>query len=299
MGDASTTLAIREARASGPARLISILWFGIAAVFTGCAQSDQGHYFAASEGQVRIPSFAPIVQAVMPAVVHVSAVKSTAKTTTGEEEAAGLKRARHQGEDRGLPPAALDELLRRFFGMPELPVKSTGSGFLIGSEGYIVTEDHIIEDANDLTVTLQDGKQHSARVIRRDPKTDLALLKINADHLLPYVGWGDSDAAQVGDWVVVIGNPFGLDATVSSGIISGRGRDIHLGSYDDFLQIDAAINLGNSGGPTFDLSGRVIGINTAIYSPNTGSVGIGFAVPANLARPVIEQLKSRGRVERG
>ena len=133
----------------------------------------------------------------------------------------------------------------------------------------------------------------------RDPKTDLALLKINADHLLPYVGWGDSVAAQVGDWVVAIGDPFGLDATVSSGIISGRGRDIHLGSYDDFLQIDAAFNLGNSGGPTFDLSGRVIGINTAIYSPNTGSVGIGFAIPANLARRVIEQLKSRGWVERG
>ena len=117
--------------------------------------------------------------------------------------------------------------------------------------------------------------------------------------MLPYVGWGDSVAAQVGDWVVAIGDPFGLDATVSSGIISGRGRDIHLGSYDDFLQIDAAFNLGNSGGPTFDLSGRVIGINTAIYSPNTGSVGIGFAIPANLARRVIEQLKSRGWVERG
>jgi serine protease Do len=116
---------------------------------------------------------------------------------------------------------------------------------------------------------------------------------------LPFVDWGDSDTARVGDWIVAIGNPYGLDATVSSGIISGRGRDMHLGPYDDFLQIDAAINLGNSGGPTFDLSGRVVGINTAIYSPNGGSVGIGFAVPSKLAQPVIEQLKTHGTVERG
>ena len=129
--------------------------------------------------------------------------------------------------------------------------------------------------------------------------TDLALLKIDTPRPLPYVRWGDSDAARVGDWVLAIGNPFGLDDTVSSGIISARGRDIHSGPYDDFLQIDASINRGNSGGPTFDLDGRVIGINSAIYSPNGGSVGIGFAIPANLARPVVEQLKAHGRVERG
>jgi serine protease Do len=150
-----------------------------------------------------------------------------------------------------------------------------------------------------VTVTFQEGEPHSARIIGRDSKTDLALLKIDVDQPLPYVGWGDSDTARVGDWVMAIGNPFGLDATVSSGIISGRGRDIHLGSYDDFLQIDAAINLDNSGGPAFNLDGRVIGINTAIYSPNTGSVGIGFAVPANLAQPVIAQLRAHGKVERG
>jgi len=136
-------------------------------------------------------------------------------------------------------------------------------------------------------------------VVGRDPKTDLALLKIDAPQPLPYVSWGDSNQVQVGDWVLAVGNPFGLGGTVSSGIVSARGRDIHSGPYDDFLQIDASINRGNSGGPTFTLDGRVIGINTAIYSPNGGSVGIGFAIPANLARPVIEQLREHGKVERG
>ncbi|MGH7028865.1 MAG: trypsin-like peptidase domain-containing protein, partial [Stellaceae bacterium] len=141
--------------------------------------------------------------------------------------------------------------------------------------------------------------QRRARIVGRDMLTDVALLKVDSPHPLPYVRWGDSDAARVGDWVVAIGNPFGLDDTVSSGIISARGRDIHSGPYDDFLQIDASINRGNSGGPTFDLEGKVIGINSAIYSPNGGSVGIGFAIPANLARPVVEELKKHGRVERG
>ena len=157
--------------------------------------------------------------------------------------------------------------------MSEAPIRSSGSGFIIDPDGYIVTEDHVIENAEKVTVTVQEGKRHTAQIIGRDPKTDLALLKIDVDYPLPHVGWGDSDTARVGDWVVAIGNPFGLDATVSSGIISGRGRNIHLGPYDDFLQIDAAINLGNSGGPTFDLSGHVIGINTAIYSPNAGWSG--------------------------
>jgi serine protease Do len=275
-----------------------ILSLGLALLSAGCTQPDQGYPLTASQDHVRLPSLAPVVQAVMPAVVHVSVVQRPG-AGIGEEASAGVRRSKHQSADRGLPPAALDELLHRFFGMPEMSVKSSGSGFIIDPEGYIVTEDHIVGNVENVTVTLQDGKWHSARIIGRDPKTDLALLKIDVDHPLPYVGWGDSDTARVGDWVVAIGNPFGLDASVSSGIISGRGRDMHLGPYDDFLQIDAAINLGNSGGPTFDLTGHVIGINTAIYSPNTGSVGIGFAVPANLAQPVIAQLKTRGTVERG
>jgi len=300
---------MRDARISRTVRRVHIcrlslalfsvfLSLGVALLSTGCVQPDQDYPLSLSQNHVRIPSLAPVVQAVMPAVVHVSAVQRPSRMTIGEESSAGLRRSKHQSTDRGSPTAALDEL-RRFFGMPEMPIKSMGSGFIIDPDGYIVTEDHVVEKAEKVTVTFQDGKSHSARINGRDPKTDLALLKIEVDHPLPYVGWGDSDTAQVGDWVVAIGNPFGLDASVSSGIISGRGRDIHLGPYDDFLQIDAAINLGNSGGPAFDLSGQVIGINTAIYSPNSGSVGIGFAVPANLAQPVIAQLKTRGKVERG
>jgi len=301
MRDAPTSWPVGgvQPHRSSLAGIALILSVGLALLSAACTQPDHGYPLTASQDRVRLPSLAPVVQAVMPAVVHVSAVQRPYRTSVGEEGSAGVRRSKHQSADRGLPPAALDELLRRFFGMPELPIRSSGSGFIIDPEGYIVTEDHIVGNAEKVTVTLQEGKRHGARIIGRDPKTDLALLKIEVDNPLPYVGWGDSDTARVGDWVVAIGNPFGLDATVSSGIISGRGRDIHLGSYDDFLQIDAAINLGNSGGPTFDLNGQVIGINTAIYSPNTGSVGIGFAVPANLAQPVIAQLKAHGKVKRG
>jgi serine protease Do len=174
-----------------------------------------------------------------------------------------------------------------------------GSGFIIDPGGYVVTDDHVVENAEAVTVVVQDSTEYPARIIGRDPLTDIALLKIDGARPLPNVRWGDSDAARVGDWVLAIGSPFGLDNTVSSGIISGRGRDIHAGPYDDFLQIDAAMNRGNSGGPTFDLKGGVIGINTAIYSPNGGSVGIGFAIPANRARPVVEQLMEHGKVARG
>jgi len=150
-----------------------------------------------------------------------------------------------------------------------------------------------------VTVIFQDDSRHPAKVLGRDPKTDLALLKIDAKQPLPYVSWGDSGQSQVGDWVLAVGNPFGLGGTVSPGVISARSRDIHSGPYDDFLQIDASINRGNSGGPDFNLNGQVVGINTAIYSPNGGSVGIGFAIPSNLAKPVIDQLRATGKVERG
>jgi serine protease Do len=239
----------------------------------------------------------------MPSVVNVSAIQRASKAAAEQTE---LRpgRAKDQGAPGGLPPSALDEFLRRFFdqqGRKGAPFSSTalGSGFIVDPSGYVVTDDHVVENADKIVITLQDGGQYTARVIGRDTMTDLALVKIDTERLLPNVRWGDSDTARVGDWVLAIGNPFGLDSTVSSGIISARGRDIHAGPYDDFLQIDAAINRGNSGGPTFDLNGNVIGINTAIYSPNGGSVGIGFAIPANLARPVIEQLKANGRVARG
>jgi serine protease Do len=174
-----------------------------------------------------------------------------------------------------------------------------GSGFIIDPGGYIVTNNHVAANSKKITVILQDNTRHPAKVIGRDEKTDLALLKIEAKEKLPFVTWGDSGEAKVGDWVMAVGNPFGLGGTVTAGIISALGRDINEGPYDDFIQIDAPINRGNSGGPTFNLNGEVIGINTAIYSPSGGSVGIGFAVPSNTAKSVVEQLRENGHVTRG
>ncbi len=177
--------------------------------------------------------------------------------------------------------------------------QGVGSGFVISPDGHIVTNHHVISEADEVHVVLNDGRRLSAQVRGTDPKTDLALLKVETDEPLPYVAFGDSDAAKAGDWVLAIGNPFGLGGSVTSGIISARGRDIQSGPYDDYLQIDAPINRGNSGGPLFDLTGQVIGVNTAIYSPTGGNVGIGFAVPAAQAKPVVEQLMAKGHVERG
>ena len=274
---------------------------GLAIMEIGCVPADLQFLAPGVTGRAP-PSFAPVVQGVMPSVVNVSAIQRASKAAEQIDLRPGP--AKDQGAPGGLPPSALDEFLRRFFdqqGRKGAPFSSTalGSGFIVDPSGYVVTDDHVVENADKIVITLQDGGQYTARVIGRDTMTDLALVKIDTERLLPNVRWGDSDTARVGDWVLAIGNPFGLDSTVSSGIISARGRDIHAGPYDDFLQIDAAINRGNSGGPTFDLNGNVIGINTAIYSPNGGSVGIGFAIPANLARPVIEQLKANGRVARG
>ncbi|HEX3535791.1 MAG TPA: Do family serine endopeptidase, partial [Stellaceae bacterium] len=196
-------------------------------------------------------------------------------------------------------------MLKRFFenhGMPPQAgheVMALGSGFIIDPSGYIVTNQHVVGTSDKITVVLQDNTKHQAKVVGRDEKTDLALIKIDASDKLPFVTWGDSDKMKVGDWVVAVGNPFGLGGSVTAGIISALGRNIHEGPYDDFIQIDAPINRGNSGGPTFDLSGQIIGINTAIYSPSGGSVGIGFAIPSNIAKPVITQLREHGHVVRG
>lgn len=271
---------------------------GVALLAVGCTPLPPGGSVPGSGGRIAMTSFAPLIKEVIPAVVNVSAIQRAGKAAAVNDDITDDASA---VRDR----PSLDELLRKFLDqqnrrdLPTHPGLALGSGFVIDPSGYIVTDDHVLENADTVTVTFRDGAQLRARIIGRDPLTDLALLKIDTPHPLPYVRWGDSDAARVGDWVLAIGNPFGLDDTVSSGIISARGRDIHSGPYDDFLQIDASINRGNSGGPTFDLDGRVIGINSAIYSPNGGSVGIGFAIPANLARPVVEQLRQHGKVERG
>jgi len=204
------------------------------------------------------------------------------------------------------PGTTLDEMFRDFFGDRSMPgggpgprVASLGSGFIIDPAGLIVTNNHVIANADQITVTLSDNTSLQAKVIGRDSVTDLALLKVEPKGPLPAATWGDSGKARVGDWILAIGNPFGLGGTVTAGIISATARDIHSGPYDDYLQTDASINRGNSGGPMFDLSGSVIGIATAIYSPSGGSIGIGFAIPAALAQPIIEQLKATGKVERG
>jgi serine protease Do len=276
---------------------------GIAMAATGCTPGDP--LYPAGGAGATVPSFAPIVEEVMPAVVNVSAIQRANVAAADREEPHGG--SENRAALRGVPPSVLDELLRRFWDArgrpggtpPKVASVALGSGFIIDPSGYVVTDDHVVENAEQVTVVVPDATEYPARIVGRDPLTDLALLKVDAARPLSYVRWGDSDAARVGDWVLAIGNPFGLDNTVNSGIISGRGRDLHAGPYDDFLQIDAAMNRGNSGGPTFDLRGNVIGVNTAIYSPNGGSVGIGFAIPANRAKPVLDQLKAHGKVARG
>lgn len=246
-------------------------------------------------------SFSPLVKKVLPAVVTIMAEQAPQRGHSSR----GLQMPPGFPDLRGTP---FEDLFKRFQdqmgpeGDDEAPRSggtSLGSGFIIGADGYVVTNNHVVDGAGNITVTLEDNTQLPATLIGRDAKTDLALLKVKTDKTLPYLEFGDSDQAQVGDWVIAVGNPFGLGGTVTTGIVSARGRNIHSGPYDDFIQTDAAINRGNSGGPMFNTDGRVVGINTAILSPTGGSVGIGFAIPSNIAKTVIAELKEHGRVDRG
>ncbi|MEX0758346.1 MAG: trypsin-like peptidase domain-containing protein, partial [Tistlia sp.] len=242
-------------------------------------------------------SFSGLVKEVSPAVVLITSEQKAAERPDGAPQMRG-------NPFEGTP---FEKFFERFGeipgqpgpGGPKAPLRGLGSGFVIDAEGYVVTNNHVVAQADTVRVKLSDGRELDAKVLGTDPKTDLALLKVESDDPLPALSWGDSDAMEVGDWVMAIGNPFGLGGTVTAGIVSARGRDIGAGPYDDFIQTDAAINRGNSGGPMFNLDGKVIGINSAIYSPNGGSIGIGFAIPSNLARNVIAQLRDSGSVERG
>ncbi|HVJ33852.1 MAG TPA: DegQ family serine endoprotease [Terriglobia bacterium] len=239
-------------------------------------------------------SFADLAAKVTPAVVNIS---STHKVTESDMQDEGMPFDFPKG-------SPFEQLFRPFQEQQRRQhrnekIMSLGSGFIVDPAGYIVTNNHVIDEATDIEVTMTDGKEYPAKLVGTDTKTDLALLKISAPHPLPFVNFGDSDKERVGDWIMAVGNPFGLGGTVTAGIVSARGRDINAGPFDDFLQLDASINRGNSGGPTFDTDGDVVGINTAIASPNGGSVGIGFAIPSNLAKPVIESLREHGSVERG
>jgi serine protease Do len=247
-------------------------------------------------------SFADLVERASPSVVT---VLSKTEVTAENQPFAG-------SPFENLPEGSPFRDFFKQFGMPGGPMqggpqqqqeprvgRALGSGFIVDGSGYIVTNNHVIDHATEIKVALQDGSEYPAELVGRDEKTDLALLKIEAERDLPALAWADSDAARVGDWVVAIGNPFGIGSSVSAGIISARGRDIHAGPYDDFIQVDAAINRGNSGGPLFTEEGSVVGVNTAILSPSGGNIGLGFAIPANQAKAVIAQLKEDGSVERG
>jgi len=230
-------------------------------------------------------SFADLAERLLPSVVNI-ATTQTVESNRGEE---------------------FEEFFKEFFerrgGQPPPQEKrrasSLGSGFIIDASGYIVTNHHVIADADEITVRLHDDTLLEAELVGSDEKTDLALLKVKSDEPLSAASWGVSEKTRIGDWVVAIGNPFGLGGTVTAGIVSARQRDINSGPYDDFIQTDAAINRGNSGGPMFNLDGDVIGVNTAIFSPSGGSIGIGFAIPSDIAKNVVAQLREHGEVRRG
>jgi serine protease Do len=267
---------------------------GLATAAFAVAPVELGRPFAALPGPITVAraateqaqgpaGFAALVAKVKPAVVSVRV------------------RLTERGATQQVLPIPRSSPFYRFFngpGQQEQIITGEGSGFFISPDGFIVTNNHVVDGAKTVTVTTTDGDIYTAKVVGTDPRSDLALLKIDANKQFPYTKFAEH-APNVGDWIVAVGNPFGLGGTVTAGIISARGRDIGNDSYDDYLQIDAPINKGNSGGPAFDMSGNVIGVNTAIYSPSGGSVGIGFDIPAGTAKMVIDQLKSKGSVTRG
>src|SRR5476651_449566 len=285
----------------------TIASLGAAALVVAPGLNLQGGYPAAlaqnlteQAKKVAAPvGFADIVEKVKPAVISVRVKLDGGSQTTGLS-----------GENMENIPPGLQEFFRRFGmpdgqngpqGMPRGPRHNTitgqGSGFFISGDGYAVTNNHVVEKAESVQVTTDDGKIHDAKVIGVDPRSDLALIKVEGGSF-PYIKLSDK-SPRIGDWVIAVGNPFGLGGTVTAGIVSARGRDIGAGAYDDFIQIDAPVNKGNSGGPTFDTEGNVIGVNTAIFSPSGGSVGIAFAIPSDTVKTVIAQLKDHGSVTRG
>ncbi|MBB3996553.1 Do family serine endopeptidase [Aureimonas pseudogalii] len=254
----------------------------------------------------QVPGFADVVEKVSPAVVSVrvkESVRQTANDATNEAspfenlpEGHPLRRFFEFGNPNGptMPGQRPEQRRRPREGMAQ------GSGFFISEDGYLVTNNHVVEGGTTYTIVMDDGTEYEAKLIGADSRTDLALLKVDAANVkFTYVDFADDSKVRIGDWVVAVGNPFGLGGSVTSGIVSARGRDIGAGPYDDFLQIDAAVNRGNSGGPAFNLQGQVVGINTAIYSPSGGSVGIAFAIPASTAKTVIQSLRDNGNVQRG
>jgi serine protease Do len=283
------------------ALLTSAAGIGIAALAIGVSLPRQAptaliSSAIAAEPAARPAGFADLVSRVKPAVISVLVRMDDAKQTSSLDQ-----------NDDAAPfgqNSPLDRFLRRF-GFRDMPngmqprrnMAAQGSGFFISADGYAVTNNHVVNNAKSVQVVTDDGRTLTAKVIGSDPRTDLAVIKVEG-HDFPFVRFSDRDP-RIGDWVIAVGNPFGLGGTVTAGVVSARGRDIGSGPYNDFIQIDAPINKGNSGGPAFNVDGDVIGVNTAIYSPSGGSVGIGFDIPADTAKAVVEQLKDHGHVTRG
>jgi serine protease Do len=288
-----------EHRRSKTLRSVRAVTFAVAAALALPAAAG---FVPAAQARPAPDSFADLAARLLPGVVNISS-SQTVTAQSGDHPGVGpempmfppgspfeqffkdfMERNKRQGHGDSAPPRKMQSL---------------GSGFIIDPAGIVVTNNHVIDGADEITVTLQDGTALKATLVGRDERTDLAVLKVTPEKPLPAVSFGDSDASRVGDWVLAIGNPFGLGGTVTAGIVSARHRDIQQGPYDNFIQTDAAINRGNSGGPLFNMDGEVIGINTAIYSPSGGSIGIGFSIPANLAKTVVAQLREFGHAKRG
>jgi serine protease Do len=289
----------RTRRWIGASALAIVVGLGGATAFVATSQTANAQITAPT---VTAPSFADLVEAVKPAVVSIQ-VEGT------EPDAQTSFRGRNfQFQFPDLPD---DHPLKKFFDQfgdefgngngnqapPTHKYEAAGSGFVISADGYIVTNNHVVKNADKVTVKFDNGEEMTAKVIGTDERTDVAVVKVDGKDL-PYVEFAD-DNIRVGDWVVAVGNPFGLGGSVTAGIVSARGRDISGSAYGDFLQIDAAVNMGNSGGPAFDVHGKVAGMNTAIFSPNGGNVGIAFAIPASIVKPIVNSLIENGTVTRG
>ncbi len=293
---ASTRTVSRRANVKAPSiAALALLSLALAAPVTVVPAAP----VQAESRVTTLPSFADLAVRVTPALVNNSTERLQVRTSPTQG----------QGDlDQMFPQVPEDspfyDLFRRFReqqrpeSAPAQRLRALGSGFIVDAAGYVVTNNHVIDGADKITVKLHDERTFEAKLVGRDAKTDIALLKIEGTNL-PHVQFGDSTRIRVGDWVVAVGNPFGLGGTVTTGILSARNRDINSGPYDDYLQIDAAINRGNSGGPLFDLEGNVIGVNTAIYSPSGGNIGIGFAIPSSIASRVASELRQHGEVKRG
>jgi serine protease Do len=300
-------------RVSTPARKRMTKWLGAAAVAaliaggaveSGLIAPNAAHAELRSMAQpVQGPSFADVIERVKPAVVSVKVKVQNAADRSDDGDGS-------QFSMPDLPPGhPMERFFRQFRDQqdgqrgqrqqrPRQFGQSVGSGFFVSADGYVVTNNHVVDNASEVLVTMDDGKELSAKVIGADPKTDIALLKVDGGNDYPYVRLA-GQKARIGDWVLAIGNPFGLGGTVTAGIVSAQHRDIGAGPYDDFIQIDASVNKGNSGGPTFNLAGEVVGVNTAIFSPSGGNVGIAFAIPASTVDQIVTSLKDKGSVTRG